>query len=183
MISFIDSWQRQAWVCRSSNYSTLFLHFLTHFCGWSILGCSRSSRWSSESGPRCRATRWLSLWGRSPWRLHNCHGSASLCPASVCSSGAPAGCKARLHSPEHSRRLSLQVRADRDQKRAAMNPDHHAKKNPGLQQQLAGQEDIQFTFLQWCSRTLSKVTKLQESGRHETLGGVSLLSHALKSIK
>ena len=40
-----------------------------------------------------------------------------------------------------------------------------------------------FTFLQWCSRTQSKVIKLQEPGGHETLGGVSLLSHGSDSIR
>lgn len=40
-----------------------------------------------------------------------------------------------------------------------------------------------FTFLQCCSRTQSKVITLLEPGTYLTLGGVSLLSHALNSIR
>jgi len=38
-------------------------------------------------------------------------------------------------------------------------------------------------FLQWGSRTQSKVITLRETGRHQTLGGVALLAHALNSIR
>lgn len=38
------------------------------------------------------------------------------------------------------------------------------------------------TFLQWCSRTQSKVIKLKQPGSRETPGGVSLLSHAFLCV-
>lgn len=100
----------------------------THFYDWSSQGCSHSIRWSSGSGPRCRATRWLWLWSRSPWRRCTCLRSVSPCPVSACCWGDPVWWKAALRcSPAplyRCCRCSSLQRAE-----MMMSPDH---RHPGL---------------------------------------------------